>query len=151
LSRARSGEAAARVLHYGDSHVAADLLTGALRRDLQRCFGDAGAGFILASKPYSYYARRGLTMQASPGWQAGGLSGASLLGDGRFGLAGISFTATTVGESFRVTAPASRFDLYLLKQPGGGAVTIFLDGMACERDLSLAALRSEAAYVEVSA
>lgn len=151
LSRAHSGEAAARILHYGDSHIAADLLTGALRRDLQRCFGDAGAGFILAGKPYAYYARPGVTVQASRGWQAGGLSEASLFSDGRFGLAGVSFTAMTVGESFRVTAPASRFDLYLLKQPGGGAVTVFVDGMAYARDLSLAAMRSEAAYVEVSA
>ena len=151
LSRAERGEATARILHYGDSHVAADLLTGALRRDLQRCFGDAGAGFVLAGKPYSYYARPGVTMQASGGWRAVGLSEASLITDGRFGLAGIGFTATDVGESFKVTAPSSGFDVYLLKQPGGGAVTIFLDGVACERGLSLAAARSEAAYIRVSA
>ena len=34
---------------------------------------------------------------------------------------------------------------------GGGAVTIFLDGVARERNLSLAAARSEAAYVNVAA
>ncbi len=151
LSRAERGEAAARILHYGDSHVAADLLTGALRRDLQRCFGDAGAGFVLAGKPYSYYARPGVMMQASGGWRVDGLSESSLIADGRFGLAGISFTAADVGESFTVTAPSSRFEIYLLKQPGGGAVTIFLDGVACERGFSLAAPRSEAAYVRISA
>ncbi len=151
LSRAERGEATARILHYGDSHVAADLLTGALRRDLQRCFGDGGAGFVLAGKPYSYYARPGVTMQASGGWRADGLSDSSLIADGRFGLAGIGFTAADVGESFKVTAPSSRFEVYLLKQPGGGAVTIFLDGIARVRDLSLAAPRSEAAYVRVSA
>ena len=151
LSRAERGMAAARILHYGDSHIAADLLTGALRRDLQRCFGDAGAGFILAGKPYSYYARPGVQMQASGGWRVNGLSDASLADDGRFGLAGISFTAADVGETVRVTAPSSRFTLYLLKQPGGGAVTIFLDGEARQQNLSLAAARSEAAYAEVSA
>jgi lysophospholipase L1-like esterase len=151
LSRAERGEATARILHYGDSHVAADLLTGALRRDLQRCFGDGGAGFVLAGKPYSYYARPGVTMQASGGWRADGLSESSLIADGRFGLAGIGFTATDVGESFKVTAPSNGFEVYLLKQPGGGAVTIFLDGIICERNLSLAAARSEAAYVRASA
>jgi len=151
LSRTERGEAKVRILHYGDSHVAADLLTGALRRNLQSCFGDAGAGFVLAGKPYSYYARPGVTMQASSGWRADGLTEASLVDDGRFGLAGISFTAMDVGESLRVTAPSHRFDLYLLKQAGGGAVTIFLDGSPCERNLSLAAPRSEAVYVEVSA
>jgi lysophospholipase L1-like esterase len=151
LSRCERGETTARILHYGDSHVAADLLTGALRRNLQGCFGDAGAGFVLAGKPYSYYARPGVTMQASGGWRVGGLSEAALVDDGRFGLAGISFTAMAVGESFKVTAPSRRFDVYLLRQPGGGAVTIFLDGLACQRNLSLAASRSEAAYVEVVA
>ncbi|HKP12142.1 MAG TPA: GDSL-type esterase/lipase family protein, partial [Blastocatellia bacterium] len=151
LSRAARGEATARVLHYGDSHVAADLLTGALRRDLQGCFGDAGAGFVLAGKPYSYYARPGVTIRASGGWRVNGLSDAALVDDGRFGLAGISFTAADVGESFRVTAPSRRFELYLLKQPGGGAVTIFLDGVIRCRDLPLAAAHSEAAYVEMIA
>ena len=145
LSRSERGEATARILHYGDSHVAADWLTGALRRNLQGCFGDAGAGFVLAGKPYSYYARPGVTMQASDGWQVNGLSQASLINDGRFGLAGVSFTAMDVGESFKVTAPSRRFEVYLLRQPGGGAVTIFLDGLACQRNLSLAATRSEAA------
>src|SRR5262245_48051041 len=49
------GETVTRILHYGDSHVAADLLTGALRRQLQGCFGDGGAGLVLGGKPYSYY------------------------------------------------------------------------------------------------
>jgi lysophospholipase L1-like esterase len=151
LTRTERGEARARILHYGDSHVAADRLTGALRRNLQSCFGSAGAGFVLAGKPYSYYARPGVSMQRSGGWQADGLSEASLVDDGRFGLAGISFTALDVGESLRVTAWTNRFDLYLLRQTGGGAVTIFLDGMTYERNLSLAAPRSEALYVEVSA
>src|SRR5256885_12375173 len=53
LSRSERGEATARILHYGDSHVAADWLTGALRRNLQGCFGDAGAGFLLAGQAYS--------------------------------------------------------------------------------------------------
>jgi lysophospholipase L1-like esterase len=151
LSRAERGESAARILHYGDSHVAADLLTGVLRRDLQRCFGDGGAGFILAAKPYSYYARPGVTTRASGGWRVNGLSEASLADDGRFGLAGISFTAVDVGESFSVTAPSRRFVLYLLKQPGGGAVTIYLDGIIRRQNLSLAAARSEAAYTEITA
>jgi lysophospholipase L1-like esterase len=151
LSRAERGESVARILHFGDSHVAADLLTGALRRDLQDCFGDGGAGFILAGKPYSYYTRPGVQMQASGGWRVNGLSEASLADDGRFGLAGISFTAVDVGESFRVTAPSRRFILYLLKQPGGGAVTIYLDGLVRQRNLSLNAARSEAAYAEIIA
>ena len=39
-----------RILHYGDSHVAADILSGALRRRLQLDFGDAGVGFVLPGR-----------------------------------------------------------------------------------------------------
>src|SRR5215469_12816238 len=35
-----------RILHYGDSHVASGLLTGALRSSFQRDLGDAGPGFV---------------------------------------------------------------------------------------------------------
>ena len=42
LARAFQGEWVTRIVHYGDSHVAADILTGALRRQLQLCFGEAG-------------------------------------------------------------------------------------------------------------
>jgi len=35
-----------RVMHFGDSHTAADILTGELRRKFQTEFGDGGAGFI---------------------------------------------------------------------------------------------------------
>src|SRR5204863_9746540 len=59
-----------RISHYGDSHVAADILTGALRRYFRRDFGDAGPGFILAGHPWSWYSRSGVESSASFGWQS---------------------------------------------------------------------------------
>ena len=151
LSSACRGDSVTRILHYGDSHVAADLLTGALRRQLQGCFGDSGAGLVLGGKPYSYYRRPGVTLETTNGWQAGGLSDTSVADDGRFGLSGVSFTAAGAGETVKITAPCSRFDLYLLKQPGGGSASVVLDGAIYEPQVALAAPRSEAAYVEVLA
>jgi hypothetical protein len=53
LYRHERGEAAepVRILHFGDSHTAADEWTGALRALFQQQFGDGGAGFSFAGKP----------------------------------------------------------------------------------------------------
>ncbi len=92
LARAFQDEWVTRIVHYGDSHVAADILTGALRRQLQLCFGEAGAGFVLPGRPWRGYSRPGVTSQASAGWQTDGLTRASLAADGRLGLAGVSLS-----------------------------------------------------------
>lgn len=151
LARSRKGEAITRIIHYGDSHVAADLLTGALRRNLQSFFGDAGAGFVLAGRPWSWYSPNGVTLGASGGWHTDGLSKESLAEDGRFGLAGVSFSATGAGEWISLNAACRSFDVYLLKQPGGGAVDIFLDGAEYKRNVSLASKRGEPVYIKVEA
>jgi lysophospholipase L1-like esterase len=151
LAKTASGAAITRIIHYGDSHVAADLLTGALRRDLQQRFGDAGAGFVLAGKPWSWYARPGVTLRASNGWRANGLGQTSLVEDGRFGLAGISFTATEPGEWVEISAATSHFDVYLLKQPTGGAMDVWLDGKLYAGDVKLAASHTEPAYIPIKA
>jgi lysophospholipase L1-like esterase len=149
LAETARGEAITRIVHYGDSHVAADLMTGALRRDLQQRFGDAGAGFVLAGKPWSWYTRPGVTIRASDNWRANGLSQTSLVEDGRFGLSGISFTATEPGEWVEINSASARFDVYLLKQPGGDALDVWLDGKLYARDVQLAAARTETAYVPI--
>jgi lysophospholipase L1-like esterase len=44
-----------RILWYGDSHTAADYLTGALRRRLQARFGSGGPGFLrVGTSPYRH-------------------------------------------------------------------------------------------------
>jgi lysophospholipase L1-like esterase len=44
-----------RILWLGDSHTAADYLTGALRARLQTCFGAAGPGFVrIGVRPYRH-------------------------------------------------------------------------------------------------
>src|SRR6516165_2982578 len=49
-----------RVVHYGDSPTTADLITGDIRGILQSRFGDAGHGFILPAKPWSWYQHTGV-------------------------------------------------------------------------------------------
>ncbi len=139
-----------RVIHYGDSHVAADILTGALRHNFQRDFGDAGPGFMLAGRPWPWYSRSGITGSSSAGWQLNGLSLSSLISDGRFGLAGISLSTARAGESIRLTSDCTRFELYLLKQPRGGIIDVLLDGVIQQQHFSLASDAFEPTYLEVS-
>jgi lysophospholipase L1-like esterase len=151
LARAFQGEWVTRIVHYGDSHVAADILTGALRRELQLCFGEAGPGFVLPGRPWPGYSRAGVTSQASEGWQTDGLTQASLAVDSRLGLAGVSLSTRASGEWITVTAAGSYFDIYVLKQPGGGSIDVLLDGVERKRNVSLASSVSESACIEVVA
>ena len=151
LARALQGEWVTRIVHYGDSHIAADILTGALRRQLQRCFGEAGAGFVLPGRPWPAYSRAGVTSQASAGWQTEGLTQASVAADGRLGLAGVSLSTRASGEWITVTAAGSYFDIYVLKQPGGGSISVLLDGVEQRRNVSLVSRASESACIEVVA
>jgi lysophospholipase L1-like esterase len=116
-----------RILHYGDSHVAADVLTGALRQRFQRDFGNAGSGFLYAAHPWDWYVRAGITQTASAGWRVNGLQLAALMSDNQVGLAGLSCTTTRAGERLQISAPGKRFEFAVLLQPGAGAIEIWLD------------------------
>src|SRR5438094_5025646 len=69
LDRTESREPGAitRILHYGDSPVTADLITGDTRKLLQSRFGDGGYGFCLLAKPWAWYDHNGLSIE-SKGW-----------------------------------------------------------------------------------
>jgi lysophospholipase L1-like esterase len=151
LENTQRGEWVTRIVHYGDSHVAADILTGALRRSLQSCFGDAGPGFVLAGKPWPWYSRAGVISRASSGWQADGLTQASLAADRRFGLAGVSLSTSSAGEWLSLTTSVRYFDIYVLKQPGGGTIDISLDGVERKHNFSLSSKTFTADYVEIVA
>jgi len=151
LERAFQGEWVTRIVHYGDSHVAADILTGALRRQLQLCFGEAGAGFVLPGRPWPGYLRAGVTSHASEGWQTDGLTQGSVVADGRLGLAGVSLSTKGACEWITVTAAGSYFDIYVLKQPGGGSISVSLDGVEHKRNFSLDSRTNESACIEVVA
>src|SRR5437660_11974087 len=45
------------ILHFGDSHTAADNWTGALRDHFRQRFGNGGSGFSLAGHPFPGYRR----------------------------------------------------------------------------------------------
>ncbi|MDX2154158.1 MAG: SGNH/GDSL hydrolase family protein [Bryobacteraceae bacterium] len=119
-----------RVLHYGDSHTAADEWTGTLRTLLQGKFGDGGPGFVHAGRPWNSFRRKDAVSRASRRWYTDGLFGRK--GDGLYGLAGVAITAARTGEWVSLEADFQTLELWFLKQPGGGSVALTADGVEFE-------------------
>lgn len=125
-----------RVMHYGDSHTAADILTAEIRRNFQRDFGDGGPGYISAKNPFSTR-RRGVETGTSSGWVIDGVGSAGA-NDGLYGLSGFSMSTARAGESVWLETICNHFEIYYLRQPGGGTINILVDGVSVlDRPISL--------------
>lgn len=137
LARAQAGQGQARLLFYGASHTAADIYTGYIRHALQNAIGDAGHGFVLPVQPWRGYAHDGIRIaRANSDWTSIKV-GSSSSGEEFYGVAGVAVeTSTSSASAFVETAQGSRashFEVYYLKQPGGGAFDVLLDGHRVER------------------
>ncbi len=113
------------VIQFGDSHTAADEMTGALRDEFQRRFGDGGSGFSLAGRPFPGYRRFDIRGGGSTLWHAAGLHTGA--GDGFFGLGGVSIEAMRAGQSVYAEGECDSLEVDYLVQPGGGSVEVFVD------------------------
>jgi lysophospholipase L1-like esterase len=141
LARTDRKEAGAvtRILHYGDSTIASDYVSGTVRRRLQARFGDAGHGFILIANPWEWYFHNDVVHGSDGEWRASRLAG-PYTNDGMYGLGGVAFGSYGGSTAWFGTATrgdfgrrASRFDLYYLEQPGGGLVELSVRGRPAER------------------
>jgi lysophospholipase L1-like esterase len=131
--------AVTRILHYGDSTIASDYISGTVRRRLQERFGDAGHGFILIANPWEWYFHNDVLHASDGEWKASKLAG-PITPDSMYGLGGVSFTSYGGGVAWFGTSTrgdygkhVSRFDLYYLEQPQGGDVQLEVKGAAPER------------------
>lgn len=133
LYRRQQGQALGpvRILHYGDSHTAADEWTGEMRARLQEKFGDGGSGYSFVGRPYNGYRREDVRSGSTSGWHTDGLVGRP--GDGVYGLGGISMSVGAPREAAYLEADASDFELYYYQQPGGGALQLFDNGVPVDR------------------
>jgi lysophospholipase L1-like esterase len=141
LARTDRKEAGAvtRILHYGDSTIASDYVSGTMRRRLQARFGDAGHGFILIANPWEWYFHNDVLHASGGDWKASRLAG-PVAPDGMYGLGGVSFTSYGGGVAWFGTATrgdfgrkVARFDLHYLEQPGGGDVEMSMGDRPVER------------------
>jgi len=116
-----------RIMHFGDSHVAADVLTREIRERFQADFGDGGAGFIVPRNPMATK-RRGVLSGFTEGWVVEGIGG-KYSADGIYGPAGINIATSDPGERAWVETAASHFEVYFARQQNGGKVEITVDGV----------------------
>lgn len=119
-----------RILHYGDSHTAADEWTGTMRQAFQSKFGDGGGGYSLAGRPFASYRRVDQRRGNSTGWATQGMLSPS--GDGVYGLGGVSIATSRAGQTVFLEAEAKRVELFYWRQPGGGALTFSENGAPVE-------------------
>ncbi len=133
LYRHQSGELMGplHILHYGDSHTAADEWTGELRARFQEKFGDGGSGYSFAGRPWNGYRREDVRSGSTRGWHTDGLVGRP--GDGVYGLGGISMSVRAPREDVYVEAEASEFELFYYQQPGGGSLQLYDNGTPVDR------------------
>jgi lysophospholipase L1-like esterase len=134
----RAPGAITRILHYGDSVITADLISGTMRRLSQAKFGDAGHGFILLANPWEWYFHNDVNHSASDGWSANRITG-PLVSDANYGLGGVSFHTTGEASAWFSTKKTgdygrkvSRFLVYYLEQPGGGDAVLTVPGQEAE-------------------
>jgi lysophospholipase L1-like esterase len=111
------------IIHFGDSHTAADEWTGGLRDHFRERFGDGGSGFSLAGHPFPGYRRIDARGGGTAGWQSAGLRTAA--GDGLFGLGGVSISTGRAGQSVFLKAECDRLEIHYLQQPGGGRLALY--------------------------
>lgn len=109
-----------RILHYGDSPTTADLITADARALFQKDFGNSGIGFVLIARPWAWYNRRGIDMEAS-NWKID-IGGNSELKDGLNGLGAVSFQGQPGATAkWHLRDPAHRtVEFYFLYEPVGG-------------------------------
>lgn len=141
LRRARDRKGQARIAFYGASHVAGDIFTGYVRRELQRRFGDAGHGFILPARPWRTYRQSDVNIQSTNTWHTDRVSKPNDRQDGWYGLAGMSVSSrmkknwgrVSTTRDNRVGRRVSRFELFYLKHSRGGSIDVRIDNRRVKR------------------
>jgi lysophospholipase L1-like esterase len=136
LTRAAAQEDITRLSFWGASHVAGEYFTGELRRLLQDRYGDAGHGFVMPAAPWKGYRGTDINLCTGGTWTSDFHNRKGGRDDGQFGPGGVSVEAlapTSFGwvQTTRTNPhgrQVSRFEVFFLRQPGGGAVDLHVDG-----------------------
>ncbi|MCA9643546.1 MAG: hypothetical protein KC492_22760, partial [Myxococcales bacterium] len=125
-----------RIGFYGDSNMTRDFITGQLRRELQKLFGDSGHGYIGLAKPWSWYkhmdVRHGFDENA---WKAFNMATIQVA-DRYYGFGGIApqniqsnarTWVATAEEDSPVGTKIDHVEIYYLKKPKHGTFKVLVD------------------------
>ena len=118
------------ILQIGDSHTAADYFSGEVRTKLQARYGSGGVGYVDAGKPTVGVRSGTMKIAASAGWTYHAIQRSDNVAE--FWLSGFNAVATAPGEVLSFTSdtpvPFDEIEIEALRQPGGGAIDISIDG-----------------------
>jgi lysophospholipase L1-like esterase len=122
-----------RVLQLGDSHTAADFMSGRLRERLQSQFGHAGRGLLPPGLPYRGIRQAGFKVTVGGAWEYE--NSLNPRHDGPFGIAGFNASSRTANASIAVDSEITfdRATLSVWQQPGGGRLDVEIDGRIVDR------------------
>lgn len=133
-----------RVSHFGDSHVASDFLTEVVRSELQRRFGDAGAGFVLLGMGPRSYRHAQVSVSRQGLWRverqwARYTRGRRRPRDEYFGVAGVSVHSRWRHARLLISprTALADFTLYFLHQRRGGWLDVFADDRLIRRVMTV--------------
>lgn len=116
------------ILHLGDSHIALDHLTGALRAHWTAAFGNAGRG-LPPGVAYRYYAPQGHAVSMRGAWEmASSLASAP----GPFGLQGYRASSGDGNAEMAIVAEETigAVEIDAVGGPTSGALMLQIDGAA---------------------
>ena len=126
-----------RIVQFGDSHTAADLETGTIRRGLVARFGDGGRGFVQIGRPWKTYVQEGVRtgMTDFVGEHSGPKQHVRPGSEGLFGLGGGAIASDRRGARAwaDLSARSSLIELSYLQQPSGGTFDFIIDGTRVAR------------------
>ncbi|MEE2903431.1 MAG: GDSL-type esterase/lipase family protein [Myxococcota bacterium] len=127
LSAENSDQVTPRILQLGDSHLAADYISGKIRNSLQKQFGKAGRGFTHSDQRSRYGGRR--LKRAEKHWKKKrhvDLHRKRL----DFGFSGISLESKSKKSkiSYRLDSSDSRVTIYFQPRAKGGKLSVLVDG-----------------------
>ncbi|WP_434419665.1 GDSL-type esterase/lipase family protein [Nannocystis pusilla] len=125
--------AVTRAMHYGDSAIGNDGITGAIRSKLQARFGDAGHGFHLLGQPNASYRHQGVRFDERSQWQHCFII-FDCKKDGYYGVGGTTFESAGGAEIRLSTAQkgpmgrkVARYEVWYAGMPKGGKLRLKLD------------------------
>lgn len=144
-----------RVLHMGASHTASDTVTGPLRLEFSRRFGEGGRGFIQPGVPWRRFRQLSATYDMGGEWLAH--NGMRRDAIAPFGLGGVRLESNVAGDWFtRASCPECELGqamdgvtLHYLKVPAGGSFNVYVDGYL-HRTISTALTAADLADVPVA-
>lgn len=126
LSRLKAKKRA-RILQLGDSHIAADYITGLIRHRLQAKYGDGGRGFMHIDQRFGFGGRK--TARKDSEWTQTRV--VDKHGPGKpFGFSGMSLESKKKGASvaYRILPGDELLRVYYQQRPGGAGVEVQLEG-----------------------